>query len=73
MRTREGGSLNMEGSSKEGRKTSKELIAEEPRLLVHNVDSFISHANGILGYYVRDYACRQALLTKDRRTNRPEL
>jgi len=44
MRTREGGSLNMEGSSKEGRKTSKELIAEEPRLFVHKADSFISCA-----------------------------
>jgi hypothetical protein len=63
----------MEGSSNEGRKTSKELIAEEPRLLVHNADSFISHANGIWVNHVRDYACRQALLTTDRHTNRPEL
>ena len=42
MRTNDGGSLNMEGSSKEGRKTSKELIAEESRLLVHNADSLIN-------------------------------
>lgn len=39
MRTREGGSLNMDGSSKDGRKTSNALMAEEARFLVHNADS----------------------------------
>jgi len=36
MRTREGGSLNIEGFSKEGLKTSNALIAADARFLVHS-------------------------------------
>jgi hypothetical protein len=39
IKTRGGGSLKIEGSSKDGRKTSNALMADEARFLVHNADS----------------------------------
>lgn len=41
IRTREGGSLDKDGSWNEGRKTSNEFIAEDARLFVHSADSMI--------------------------------